>query len=544
MSLVVYTGLLFGFRQGLFIQAGLLTTILASAGVVVAGRLLPAFTGLALPVRLGLGLYSFAAVWGAVVGVLSSNPIHYVAGQLVAMLMLPAATVVFAAHRRFRFEVLVAGLAAASVVALGIHLIVPRAAPSLRSLLDPAGVLRLRFSMTFAPEAILMLMCGIAAMRQRLSWLAAPGMAAAIVLIVGGLGRGAWISSLAGLLVLVILGSGWQRGTLWVAATAAVLLIVAAVLTASLKGSSRELADVGFEGATPPAVAKDVTTVVSHSGRHALLLDATGGGKGKELFVAPVDGAASLEGSAWLRCAEGGSATLIMEARDASGTHVERAQRSVAADSAWHNVTVSLDVPGSVTRLAVSVWADSGSWFVDDIRVIAFSSRLAAVIQRLGARLVSVVKVASDPDSDRTVHYRFAELHGVMSRWSQAGALRLVVGHGLGAEFPFSNATWNDDGSPAKVPIASYIHNLYVFFAFKLGAAGLAALAGLLLLAGTAAREAVNATSSGPARWQPAAAAAVWAAFLLWGMTSPEIIDFRFAPLLGALVAAIRLPGR
>lgn len=40
--------------------------------------------------------------------------------------------------------------------------------------------------------------------------------------------------------------------------------------------------------------------------------------------------------------------------------------------------------------------------------------------------------------------------------------------------------------------------------------------------------------------WIHAAAAAAWIGYLTWALTSPEIIDFRIAPLLGALCAAAR----
>jgi hypothetical protein len=538
ISLVGYTSLFFGFQRGLLVQAGLIVTILAAIGLAAETSLSMAVAAMPRALRSGLGLYAGAALWGAAVGVLAGNPLRYVTSQLLAMLLLPAGAIVHFAHRRFRFEVLAAALAAACVLALAIHVLVPLVAPGLRSPLDPPGVLRLRFGVGFTAVAVLALVYCLAWTLARASWLAASGVVAAAVLIVGGMGRGAWVASLCGLLVLLALVPEHRRRAVWLAALAGVLALASGAALVIASSAGRELAHLEFgkDGAAIGAPRESIPA--SRTAGHAWLLDATGGGKGRELATGPIEDAVVLDVSGWLQGPEGSRATVWAEARDASGARIGRAQGSVPGGRVWRQAAVSMPVPGSATRYAAGVWVDSGRWLVGDMRVIAVGNRFVGVLRHLAARVATLSNVVTDPASDGTVGYRLRELHGVLSRWSQAGALRLAIGQGLGAQFPFVNTVWADDGQPASAPVASYIHNVYVFFAFKLGVAGLAALGALLIVAGSALREALGDAGHGVERWPLAAAVAIWAAYLMWGITSPEIIDFRVAPLLGAVAAA------
>jgi O-antigen ligase len=83
------------------------------------------------------------------------------------------------------------------------------------------------------------------------------------------------------------------------------------------------------------------------------------------------------------------------------------------------------------------------------------------------------------------------------------------------------------------------MHNFYLFLGVKLGVFGLIALIGILVIVAATTSRAVRAhrLSSGD-NWILIAAAVSWCCYLMWSWTSPEIYDFRIAPIWGALIAA------
>jgi O-antigen ligase len=526
------------FELAMQVQTVIIVAILAAVAAAAARDLPGALRRLPGAVRAGLLLYAGAAVWGAGVGVLSGNPNRYVASQLVAMLLLPAAAVAFSGHR-FGGKSLAAGLAVAVVVSLEIQVALPLAAPGVFGELGPAGTAQLRFRAASSGLAILALMCGVAWLAYRRSWLVGAAVAAAAALIVSGMSRGAWLATLCGLVSLLVLSlaTGRKAAAAIAAAIATAGLAVCALLL-EVKERGPEIAHLDFEEATVAPPGRIETTARSHSGSRALLLDAKGGGRGVRLLEGPQAGVVALEVTGWFLGPEGGRATVWVEARDAAGGRLERKQHTVPVGGSWSPASVTLRWPEAARRFVMGVRVSSGQWLVDDVGVRTIPSRMSDLLWQIRGRVSSLPSVASDPASDKTVRYRLDELRGVMSRWMQAGALTLIAGHGLGAQFPFENSVWTESWRPAKAPVSSYIHNVYVFFAFKLGVAGVAALCGLLSLAGWAGREAWRRNGRDPERWVLAAAAAVWVAFFVWGLTSPEIINFRVAPLLGALVAA------
>jgi hypothetical protein len=197
-------------------------------------------------------------------------------------------------------------------------------------------------------------------------------------------------------------------------------------------------------------------------------------------------------------------------------------------------------LPLGTERINAYLYAGSGTWSVEELRLRTLPGAPATWLRAILLRLTSAVAAFSSPQSDGTLAYRLREWRAVRAHWASAGLGRLLTGQGLGATFAYPNSSWDDDGHRALAKSASYIHNYYIFLAFKLGLAGLAALGGLLLVVGWTASRAFAArrsTEAGSA-WFLAAAASAWAAFLLWSVTSPEILNFRMAPIWGALIAA------
>lgn len=149
-----------------------------------------------------------------------------------------------------------------------------------------------------------------------------------------------------------------------------------------------------------------------------------------------------------------------------------------------------------------------------------------------------MLRYLGSPAIDGGVSYRVLELRAILSEWRRASLGRLLVGQGLGATFAFDNLTWTPDGRQVRVPEASYIHNFYLFLAFKLGLAGVAALTGLLSIAWWVIGAVHRGGGRGSSVWIAAGAGAAWLAYLAWSVTSPEIYNFRVAPLWGAVLAA------
>jgi len=216
---------------------------------------------------------------------------------------------------------------------------------------------------------------------------------------------------------------------------------------------------------------------------------------------------------------------------------VRRWNGSLLGSGSWSHLSLFARLPDDVEWLSVGVRTAEGDWQVTSLRVMGYESELAWWLRRLSWRARSLVQAVEAPDTVGTLRYRIQEWQSVYEEWRQSTWQRNLLGHGLGAVFSFENVGWDDQGRRISLPEASYIHNFYVFLGFKLGVAGLAALAGLLILAGWTARRAWMVRDR-PGCWFAAAAAAGWVAYLLWSATSPEILSFRMAPLWGVVVAA------
>lgn len=534
VALTPYLGLAVPFELGLRLQALLILTVVGTLGLAWRHRLVARVKRLPRIVRIGLALYAGAALWGGMVGLVSGSPVRNLLGQLLSMLLLPAGAVVFAAAPRGLGRSMAAGLAAAASVALGIHL--GAAALGLDS---PAAarlpsLFKLPHGADFVAPALLATLLAAAWWLAERSAPALAGALAGVVLMVGGMSRAQWTVAVLALVILAILRPWSPRRTLVVVGTLALLGVIGGFGLLAVARSGDVLVRDGMgvgEGAGAAAGgASGVTamTILQGGSHHARSL-------------ARIDlptGIQALEARILLRGPREGAATLWVAGREGPhGTVMERWEASTIGTGAWREVPLVVRLPDGVRWVGVGVRASDGEWEIDGLEVTGFRSSVVSWLRQLGWRVWSLRSVLAAPRSVGTLRYRIREWEGVRDEWLQASWPRVLVGQGLGAVFFFENVGWDDQGRRIWLQQANYIHNFYVFLGFKLGLAGLAALGGLLLVSGWIAARAWKLRRR-PESWFLAAAASSWIAYLLWSFTSPEILNFRMAPLWGAVVAA------
>ncbi len=83
----------------------------------------------------------------------------------------------------------------------------------------------------------------------------------------------------------------------------------------------------------------------------------------------------------------------------------------------------------------------------------------------------------------------------------------------------------------------NYIHNWYLFLLFKLGIVGSILVLGALVGWIAWIVRSFGRAADSKDRAFLVAAAAAWIVYAVWSLTSPEILDFRMAPLWGWLLA-------
>jgi hypothetical protein len=527
LALAPLVGLALPFRIGLWAQGG---AILAALALRMAPRLagVPAALAAApLPLRIGLGLYTAAALWGGAVGLVAGHPLPVVVGQIASMMLFPAGFAAFAAAPRPTPQALVGGLAAALGVALALHLAVWLGLSGLAA--PPGEAVRLVFRNDIGYGGLAVVVAGLA-----LAWLSGGGgapamasLAAAAVVVVGAMSRGGWAAAAVGTsMVLALTGRDGRRSRLTLIALAACALATAAAVLALGARAGETIAVVTGYRVVQPAQAvagpAAAATVSPQSGPLVLLCPLPAGSRGLEV-AASVAGDASIEASLLVTPLAG----------DAAGSDIV-IRFSGGAGERWGHL---LRLPEGTTGVRLTVHCDRGTLRVEELTLRPLQGSAATWQRAVYRRVVSLATAAAAPQADGTLDYRMHEWHAVRAAWSSAGAGRLLAGHGLGAQFDFPNSSWDADGQRVQLPTASYIHNWYVFLGFKLGLAGVAALAGVLAIAGWSWSRAL-ALRGDPARgWPAAAAAAVWVGLLVWSVSSPCILDFRLAPILGALVA-------
>lgn len=521
LVLAPYTAVAVPFQCGLVLQFLLILAALATARAVLGFR--PSFSAWPPLVRGGLALYGAAAVWGLAVGMAAGNPLRYVASQTAAMLLLPLAAVALSGAGEAGRRALVGGVGVAIPAAITVHAL-SIAVPAL-GWADPLEPFRLllRNDASLAGAAPLLLLVLLAWwLEARQPW-GAVALAGAALLVLGVMSRGGW----------VVAGGG----------TAAVALLMArrkcrvvAVLTAGVAAVL-----LAWLAATAHVTRRDRVLLPRHGELSPQWVSAAGVGETWTPLVerletrgAGLDIAGTCEGP------DGSQALVVLHSSgDPEGERL--ALVTLAGRGRPMPFASLVPLRGEPQLLAISLFVDEGQgrWIVRGLRVTEVASRTHLLLRQFNRRLADLVKGLQAPLAERNLDYRARELQAVWAQWRAAPLHRWILGHGLGATFAFANSSWDDQGRRTTVPIASYIHNFYIFLAFKLGlVGGPLALAGLLAVLAWALREGVRRAGGERGRWAVTALGVGLVAYLVWSVVSPEIYDFRVAPLWGVLIAA------
>lgn len=495
------------------------------------------------PLFWGLGLYAAAAAWGAAVGLLEGNPPYHVAGQLISMALLPLAAIVYALRgAALRASTVVAGLGLAAAAALAAH--------GLGHALGFAGSrpggatfrLVLPPNVDFAAPALLTLLVACAWWLATRSRAALAAALVAAVLVVGSQSRGLWLAALLGLALLVAgaAGSFPRRRAVMLAAVALVVAGAVAAVGWWAERGATVVARLDYDRPHPELVRRGLEP---DPARGLLLVEAPAGRPRRyTLFRArrPVAGRA-IALSVRLRGAAGQEASLWLTPRADPPDRPTAVGRRFAltASGVWQTFGAVVPLTAAAEEPAVVLRVRGGErWEIDALELRAYGTPVTSWLHDLSLRSRTLAQALARPAHDPTLGYRLREWHAIRDSWREGGWERVLTGHGLGALFAFPSYRLVGEGERVPIAETNYIHNFYLFLAYKLGLAGGLALIGLGWIAIWSWRVGRADGLAAAARALPRAVAAAWAAFGLWGLSSPELVNFRVAPLWGLLIAA------
>jgi hypothetical protein len=504
---------------------------------------------------IGLGAYTLAALWGAVVAVASGNDIKYLMGQLFAMGILPAAAFGGLAIRSsgvwrgFRLGLLI-GVSTAVIIHISFFLIAILSG-------QPALRLYLPNSISVAGSAPLAVFVAFSCWYSADSRLRRLGWIAVVLIVPYLLGtniRSLWI--LMPVLTVVFFGLVRERPVLsgrLVFATLALLACLCASTVIAYRGSwfsVRECTGLPavFERSVaglPNWVTGGIQSEASESGL-SLEWESL---EAKRTFVAirsfdvnPRDVLAiRIDG---LRGASG-EIVAALDWYDENGgyrstTWLDPSPVTEKARSAQRLGSV----PVGVRQLRVRVLtggSQSVGWQQGVISIGVVEPRFLGLLTenvryfvRRG-RTIGRVFGSQGAESVPSLAMRRTETNTVMRAFRESPAWRKLVGHGLGSVYERPE---KGRGDSQRTTATNYIHNFYGFLVFKLGVVGsiLVAVALITWIAvpvwGSQHLEVQN------ERALLAAFAAGWLLYVVWGPICPEIIDFRNAAILGLVVAS------
>lgn len=553
--LVPYTTLALPFRRALHVQAGLLLVLVLLAGWLGAqwasdgGR-----SGhLSRVSASSAGAYAAAGALGAAVGLWRGNDLGYLTGQLVSLGLLPLAwlcALPTASQRSLR--PIAAGVAGAAALAscghaLGWGLDLLEGRWVSRPFLDPQG------SVSGATALAALLILPLQGSKdRRLRWLATAGFWLIAALIVGSGVRGLWLATAAGLVLFAILDGGVRR-LLWV--RVALPGVVGLSLLVAATAAIQHVALTRYD----PLVSPDRLPAVFRPPSDGVRLAA---GPGQEPLLSfervrerriwpltaalPIDERRRLRLSAEVGGTGPGEASVGVQWLDGDGTPLATSW-SEPVTGPWQRREVDLvPLPGSAgVRLAVLFSADAnGRWQVRDLSLhdtgpfwMHAWARQAAFTR---SRLRSVLAPAGD---DPSISFRLAEGRALRQLLGASSAEERLLGHGLGATYSVAPHLPPGVRGPGETDRLNYIHNFYWFLVVKLGTVGTLAVLLALIGWGWSLVDRSRRLPPGLERHTTSALAAGWLAYCLWSVSSPEILDFRLAPLWGLLLgSAARSP--
>lgn len=534
MVLIPYATVTLSFRTALWAQGGTIVALVGVFGLLALPTLPRRWQRVPAGIRIGLAAYSLAAVWGCVVGLWNDNPLGYVASQGASMLLLPAAFAAFLGGRDVLTPTaFVTGMGVAAAIALAVHL---GALLGVGHLLPPPGEqvrLALRNEVAIGGPAVLGYLSVLGwwwSTRRPVAMVAVVGL---VTLVLGTMSRGAWLAALVGTVAWAIAtGAATLRAVAWFAVGLTFALAVLA-LTAGRIAARDEVRLV-------PQLATVEAADGAPDRERTYALSAEGDPEKWVPLVAELETSArGLDVDLWLRGPRGSNAVLEVEGFDGTGdSPCGRFTTTQPGRGAWERILLVKLLPCRAVSLDLSVFTSAGTWLVSAPVLRPHRGLLSTWVSAVWARVASAVTPGRTLLGDGNIAYRLREWKAVRSVWCEASTLRILTGHGLGAVFSFTNSAWDSKGQRTTLPTASYIHNYYVFLGFKLGVAGIVALLGLISIGQSLFLQRVHPDATADERWLAPAVAAALVGYSVWSITSPELLDFRVAPVLGAAIAA------
>lgn len=551
--LLPYATVTLPFRTALHAQAaGILAIVLA---LIAAGWWRRGATLREQPPRtllLGLALYAGAAAFGAAVGLARGNSLSFLAGQLLSLVLLPLGALAgFAVPPAGRWRALRAALPLAAGAAACLHLgywvlAAWRGTPTQRFFLDN--------SVSVDGVVLAALLLALAATGEGSTARAWPMAALGLIALylVGSGTRGLWATApVAAILFFAAAREPpWRgrRGLAIAAAGALALLLVTGWLGSRMLAEQPNLLAAAKQGeawrtATPPGI---------HPGRENFHWRTPAKPPTKPRVIAgPLPGLepGAYRLSAETRAAGTGRGRLTVRCFDAEGKILAQLSLSTRAPAPWQVRSAVGSLPEGCRQadLEIGGMGDAeGVWVVRRPRLERLGPEAAtgalAQLAYWSERLRSLAAMRSPSEAavtDHSVRLRLSESRTLLGVLLADSPATRALGHGLGATFRLNRPLADDGGEPRN-----YVHNFYVFLLFKLGWLGAAAVAAALALwtwhAWSAAWRAPRgeARPQDEARYFLAAAAAIWPAYAVLAVSSPEILNFRVASVLGLLLAA------
>ncbi len=521
----------------------------------------------------GLWLYSGAIAWGASVALLLGNDIILLSGQVVAMGLLPLGFVAGRLHPRgtlARGLILGTGVAVSAAVVL--HLVAWLAAaaagrPVVRLFLAKSvGVVGL------IPMVFLLLLSvrNARSVAPKLRWLCDTALILSAIYLLGSGVRGAWLSlGFATLLwsgLFLLRAAAQQR--LRLLRRAGLCVLAATLLGALVLGLPAWWLQQPHDNLLPQGEHPATWLLASEVGFHATSphveppsrIDWDESIHDQEVPLAlDLDLDRTYRLRAWVHGHPSSLAYVALRWRDSEGHLLHHPLDARAQPWPQLQVVTAIDRPPTQSRSASLHFGvpkyrsdhrdpPKGVWMLERVELHDLGPAWAAPFWRQVdytlARLKTLLPGAQ-PSARPSIDYRWLETRTLLHRFTAASWPLQLAGHGLGAtyelksdpdsELPVEHLTGRLDAAQLN-----YIHNFYAFLLYKLGAVGtLLVIAALTLWIGRAIwpfrrRQ----TKDDLLEHLPAAVLSILVAYLVWAVSSPELINFRIAPLLGLLLAS------
>lgn len=533
---------------------------------------------------LGVALYLGAAMLGAVVGWISGHPPARVAAQTLSMGLLPLAAVAgFAlvrpatAETKSPLEALAPTLVVAATLAAVAHLLhaVWRLALGV-----PAGRLYFTNSVSIAGVSLLALLLALALARggrvSRYGWWLAATVLATYMLGTGI--RGLLLLTPPAILVFLACADPklrWRRSVAVLAVCVVLLLVGAEALwrwdtaprrslvpgrgTAhllELEEADEKKPDEKPRRLLPAGLELEPAPWRGGQFRRALSWSSSLDGEVIRLpRTLPIDrpglyrlvahlGSRGIDRGSYAR----GCVTLWW--LDAARAKLGELGVCAPAGPGWHERAATGVVPPGTTQARVVFGVEGadpaaagGRWRLQRLRLERLGeARSGRVLEQL-AFVAERARSTLDPFAfgsgtmRRSASFRLEESRALLTRFVRASPARKLFGHGLGASYSLARFAGEAPSPRLDTRDLHYVHNFYLFLLFKLGLVGtlavLAAFAAWLswLLAAT------RAAAPGRSRALLAALFAAWLAYAAWSVVSPEILNFRLAPIWGLTLA-------